>query len=70
MTEQNNSRAHFLTVKQLSEKYAFIPAGGIRHLIFTNKNDFNKRVVRKLGRKILINENEFLNFIDEQAKKD
>lgn len=58
----------FLTMKQWLEKYQSIPKGGIRHLIFTNKDNFNSRVVKKLGRKILLDEEAFLDFINEHSK--
>jgi hypothetical protein len=58
----------FLTMKQWLEKYQSIPEGGIRHLIFTNRNNFNARVVKKLGRKILLDEEAFLDFINEHSK--
>ncbi|PIS00450.1 MAG: hypothetical protein COT84_07580 [Chlamydiae bacterium CG10_big_fil_rev_8_21_14_0_10_35_9] len=68
MAVTNQSHKNFLTLKQWLEKYQAIPEGGIRHLIFTNKHNFNQRVVKKLGRKILLDEQAFLNYIDEQSK--
>lgn len=67
MTVAIKSKA-FLTVKQWLEKYHAIPEGGIRHLIFTNRDGFNTKVVKKIGRKILLDEEAFLRFIDEHAK--
>jgi hypothetical protein len=58
----------FLTMKQWLQKYQAIPEGGIRHLIFTDKDNFNSRVVKKLGRKILLDEEAFLDFINEHSK--
>lgn len=43
----------FMTVKQWVETYGYIPEGGLRHLIFHNK-DFEKRVVKRLGRKVIL----------------
>ncbi len=59
---------NFLTIKQWLEKYRTIPEGGIRHLIFTNKDNFNARVVKKLGRKVLLDEQAFLSYIDDHSK--
>jgi hypothetical protein len=64
----NHNQKSFLTVKQWLNKYPAIPEGGIRHLIFTNKDNFNSRVVKKLGRKILLDEQAFLSYIDEHSK--
>ena len=63
-----NHQKSFLTLKQWLDKYKAIPEGGIRHLIFTNKDNFNSRVVKKLGRKILLDEQAFLSYIDDHSK--
>ena len=68
MSTTFNHPKSFLTLKQWLEKYKAIPEGGIRHLIFTNKDNFNSRVVKKLGRKILLDEQAFLSYIDEHSK--
>ena len=68
-TSINQYQKNFLSLKQWLEKYKAIPEGGVRHLIFTNKDDFNKRVVKKLGRKILLDEQAFLAYIDQHIKK-
>ena len=68
MTAINYSSKNFLSLKQWLEKHKAIPEGGVRHLIFTNKNNFNQTVVKKLGRKILLDEQAFLEFIDEHSK--
>ena len=54
----------YLTVKQLAGM-GFIPEGGIRHLIFSNP-DFNNQVVRRLGKKILIDLQAFYRFVDQR----
>ena len=56
----------FLTVRQLSEKYPAFPQGGIRHLIFhAETNGFNS-VITRVGRKVLIDEDSFLNWVKQQ----
>lgn len=57
----------FLSVKQLVAKYPWCTHGGVRSWIFNeNSNGFNK-VVRRVGRKILINEKLFLEWIDSHG---
>ncbi len=68
MSILNQHPKNFLTLRQWLNKYSAIPEGGIRHLIFTNKDNFNSRVVKKLGRKILLDEQAFLSYIDEHSK--
>jgi hypothetical protein len=69
MTIPHQMPKSFLTLRQWLEKYRAIPEGGVRHLIFTNKDNFNGRVVKKLGRKILLDEQAFLSYIDEHSKE-
>jgi hypothetical protein len=43
----------------------FLPEGGIRHLIFSNE-EFNQKVVRRLGKKILIDLQALYDFINKK----
>ncbi len=47
------------------------PIGGLRHLIFHEKsNGFNK-VIKRVGRRVLIDEKKFFEFVDQlNSKKD
>ena len=55
----------FMTIKQWVETYKCIPEGGIRHLIFSNPS-FSSRVVKKLGKKILLDTQALEEWISEQ----
>lgn len=55
----------YLSVKQWVKVFGYIPEGGIRHLIFKNA-EFKKRVVRRVGRRILLDVQELEKFISEQ----
>lgn len=55
----------YMTVKQWVKKFGFIPEGGVRHLIFSN-DAFNKKVVKRLGSKILLDVQAIYDFIEEQ----
>ncbi|WP_058530856.1 hypothetical protein [Legionella rubrilucens] len=59
------------TVKQFCEKHPAFTHGGIRHLIFhASTNGLEKmRVLIRNGRRILINEAAFFNWISNQEKK-
>ena len=56
----------FMTVKQWAETFGYIPEGGLRHLIFHNK-DFEKRVVKRLGRKVILDVAALEAFVAEQG---
>ena len=71
MIEQkiDSSSPKYLTIKQWVKTYGFIPEGGIRHLIFTNP-EFNKRVVRRIGKKkIVLDVQALFDFIEKENPK-
>lgn len=58
----------YLSVAQLSERYPAFSQNSIRWLIFNGKtNGFNK-VVRKIGKKVILSLHEFKKFIEEQSR--
>lgn len=68
MTDQNNdifSRT-LLTVRQFSEKHPAFPEGGLRYNIFHADTNGFKKCIRRVGRKILLDEGEVFRWIDEQ----
>lgn len=65
MQFQKEKHPRYMTVKQWVARFGYIPEGGLRHLIFSN-DDFNRRVVRRLGRKVLLDCLELDRFISEQ----
>jgi hypothetical protein len=56
---------HFLTVAQFSQRHGW-PIGGLRHLIFNEHTNGFARCVRRVGRKVLINEVEFFRWVESQ----
>ena len=57
---------NLLTVSAFTKKYPWPPAGGLRHLIFNEDvNGFNK-VIRRVGRRVLIDEDAFFDWVDGQ----
>ncbi len=58
----------YYTVKLLAEKHPGFSESFLRYLIFNaDKNGFDKCVVR-IGRKVLIDEDEFLKWVKENNK--
>ena len=53
----------FLTKKQACQKYPFLTENMLKNLLFKNIGGFRSQVVRKLGARILLDEQELLNFI-------
>jgi hypothetical protein len=59
-----NKQIHsYLTKPQAVEKYPFLTANMLKNLLFKNLNGFRDKVVKKLGRRILLDEEALLNFI-------
>jgi len=62
MTENNR----YFTVKQWQKKHEWPREGGLRHLIFNAKQNGFDSVIRRVGRRILIDEQAFLKWVDQQ----
>ncbi|KKM52635.1 hypothetical protein LCGC14_1554730 [marine sediment metagenome] len=59
--------SNYYTVSQLSQKHPAFSIGSLRSIIFNrDKNGFNK-VIRRIGRKILLSEEDFLEWIESAA---
>lgn len=69
MTEKNhtvpNSVRRLIPVPRFNEFHPDPSPKAIRWMIFNNKNDFNRCVVRR-GRRVLIDEAEYFRWLDEQ----
>ncbi len=63
---QTVEEAKYMTVKKWVSTFGYIPEGGVRHLIFSNK-DFEKRVVKRIGRKILLDVHAMEDWISGQT---
>lgn len=56
-----------IPVPDWNNHHPWPPIGGLRHLIFNaHTNGFNK-VIRRIGRRVLIDEAAFFEWVDEQG---
>ena len=63
--ETNTTR--LIPVPRWNDDHAWPPQGGLRHLIFhEHENGFSK-CVRRVGRRVLIDENAFFEWVAEQS---
>jgi len=61
------SRGQLIPVTSWNAHHPWPPIGGLRHLIFfAETNGFNK-VVRRIGRRVLIDEAAFFDWVDSQG---
>lgn len=47
--------------------HAWPPLGGLRHLIFNAQTNGFARVIRRVGRRVLIDEQEFFAWVNKQG---
>jgi hypothetical protein len=67
LTNYNGDTTELLTIKQWTQRHAWPPTGGLRHLIFyAETNGFNK-VIRRIGRRVLIDENAFFDWVNTKG---
>ena len=58
--------SRLIPVNKWQEHHDWPPTGGLRHLIFhAHTNGFNK-VIRRVGRRVLIDEEAFFNWVEEK----
>ena len=69
MDNKNNSnKTRLIPLTKWSQYHSWPPVGGLRHLVFyKNCNGFDK-VVKKVGSRVLIDENKFFEWVEEQNK--
>ena len=53
----------YLTKKQALEKYPFLTANMLKNILFKDIGNFRAQVVRKLGRRIILDEEALLIFL-------
>jgi hypothetical protein len=65
--ESHTTDTRFVPLTQWPKHHMWPPIGGLRHLVFhANTNGFD-RVIRRVGRRILIDEQAFFAWVDEQG---
>jgi hypothetical protein len=68
MATTNTPATRLIPASQWNDYHPWPPPGGLRHLIFhANENGFDK-VVKRAGRRILIDERAFFTWVEEQNK--
>jgi len=60
-----NTGRSFLTVKQTVIRYPAFNERGLRWVIFNKERNGFDRVIRRIGRKVLIDEAAFIKWIDQ-----
>ena len=65
----DTTERRLIPVTQWNDHHAWPPQGGLRYLIFNaEKNGFHK-VIKRAGRRVLIDEKEFFSWMDAQNEE-
>lgn len=63
---EHTAATRFIPLTEWPKHHSWPPLGGLRHLVFyADTNGFN-RVVRRAGRRVLIDEQAFFSWIEDQ----
>lgn len=55
----------YLTKKQAIQKYPFLTENMLKNLLFKDRGGFRSKVVRRIGRRIILDETVLLQFLSE-----
>jgi len=58
----------YLTLRQFAKKHTFLSYGSLRQLVHHNKA-FDKACIRRLGTRVLVNEEKAMQYIDTLSNK-
>lgn len=69
ITEPSNKSRHLIPLTKWPENHSYPPLGQLRALVFNaNKNGFHK-VIRRCGRRVLLDQDEYFIWLDSQNNK-
>jgi hypothetical protein len=69
ITDDNERQTKYIPVPKWNDYHPWPPVGGLRHLINNkNQNGFHK-VIKRIGRIILIDEAAFFKWVEDSNKK-
>ena len=60
------TRTRLIPVTDWNTHHPWPPLGGLRHLIFNSKQNGFAQAVRRVGSRVLIDENAFFEWVDAQ----
>lgn len=64
--DKNETR--LIPVNHWNRHHVWPPVGGLRHLIFHAKRNGFDEVIRRVGRRVLINETAFFRWVEQGGK--
>jgi hypothetical protein len=67
--EEENQNTRFIPVSEWPKHHPWPPVGGLRHLIFFAKTNGFDTVICRVGRRVLIDETKFFDFMRKKNEK-
>ena len=64
--QTNETPPRLIPLTKWNEYHAWPPAGGLRHLVFHAKQNGFDAVIRRVGRRVLIEEGAFFQWVESQ----
>lgn len=68
MSAQEVLQTNYYTVKQFAKEKGFLSENGLRYLIFNAETNGFSKVIKRIGKKILISESAFNAWLEEINK--
>lgn len=68
MTTKEYTFPRLIPVTDWKDHHAWPSPGGLRHLIFFAETNGFKQVIRRVGRRVLIDEAAFFAWVDQQGR--
>lgn len=69
MKEKQIKNTRYIPVPDWEKYHEWPPVGGLRNLIFNKRTNGFDKVVKKVGKRVLIDEAAFFEWIEEQNSK-
>jgi len=66
---EEKKKVRYMTCSEWCKENSWPPLGGLRHLIFNAERNGFKKVIVRVGRRVLINEEKFLEYLEEKNKE-
>lgn len=67
MTEFTVKNRRLIPITQWSESHSYPPLGQLRALVFNSKRNGFDQCIRRIGKRILIDERAFFEWVDKQT---
>jgi len=65
MSYEDSRSTRYIPLTEWNKHHPWPPIGGLRHLVFRERTNGFDRVIRRIGRRVLIDERRFHEWVDK-----